>query len=456
MKPICFAHYLMGIMLLTAACSPAALGASPTSIQSTAEQRASIPMVTPTYTTATGSPTPDSAPAVSTWDVSGQQGEVSMLVSDEAKQQFESWANDFTQTYSNIVITYVQPPENRSGDSAADYYAQAAQKADIVTIFPDQSELTDAFLDLDPYMQADVAFRKEDFWPGALDGCRDPAGRLLGIPYRIDSLTGIFYDRKVFDEMGLPYPSTSWTLDQFRETLRLLNRPYSFIDQNDFDQSLFGSLIDQNLRAGGGVIRADSIGTQLSGYLDLVNQNLIYPPKDVSPSAEFQDGWNALFTQNHPAMWAGALGSSMPGSNHLYSADDPLAGMAIMEAGFAPFPTGDGLDNTTPVRFTCLAISKNAKKPEAAWKWINFLSEQWGGKETYETFWQLPVRSSAAEASGFWNLLPQQAAPTVRFGLEHGWYGSRYPESFQNLKQAWIQATEAGGDLLRVIRTLEP
>ncbi len=387
--------------------------------------------------------------------VEAAHGIVTMLADSEAQKQFEEWQERFSLENPEIVIEYVAPLEVTAGDGT-DYYARVAQVADVTALYPGQPNLADNYLDLQRFLDQDASFNAGDFWPGAIDGCRDSTGYLLGIPYRIDGLEGIFFDRKIFDESGAPYPSVGWTLDQFRETLRRINKPFRFVDQNNFDQSILGSLVEQNLSAGQGILQPDQIAGQLSWYLDLVNQRVIYPPQDSLPSSEFQEGWNALFDESHPALWVGALGSSMPGTGRLYTPDDPLAGVAILEADFVPFPIGAEMENTTPVQVTCLAISKNAENPEAAWAWIDFLSRQWDGKETYETLWQLPVRSSTAEESVFWELLPAQVAPTVRFALAHGRYGSRYPDSFADFRRAWNRALETGEDLLSALRTQKP
>lgn len=387
--------------------------------------------------------------------LSAVQGEITMLADPEAQMQYNEWKPQFSQENPEIVVQYIVPPEVTI-DDGMDYYARVAQVADVTALYPDQPNLADHYLDLQGYLDRDANFNAGDFWPGAIDGCRDSTGYLLGIPYRIDSLEGIFYDRKIFAESGVPYPSAGWTLDQFREALRRINRPYRFVDHNNSDRSILGSQVEQKLSAGQGILQADQLSEQIDRYLELANQGVICPPQDALPSAEFQEGWNAFFDENHPALWVGALGSSMPGTGRLYSPDDPLAGVAILEAGFVPFPTGEGMESTTPVQVTCLAISKNAKNPEAAWAWIEFLSRQWDGKETSETLWQLPVRSSTAEESGFWELLPAQAASTVRFALAHGWYGSRYPDSFADFRQEWSRALDTGEDVLSVLRTQKP
>jgi ABC-type glycerol-3-phosphate transport system substrate-binding protein len=454
MKQLSCVNFFVGLVILCSACAPISTekSATPGQATSTFPTNDTFLPVSASQELETQEMNLD-FPEVSLTNVAG---EIAMLADDEAQKQLGELAIRFSQENSRIVIDYVAPPAYSAVDSPGEYFVRAAQSADVIEFIPGQQNLSDIFLDLQVYADRDEQFAADDFWPGALEGCRDSEGRLLGVPHRIISITGVFYDRKAFDEIGLSYPSPGWTWDQFRETVRLLNKQYSFADNGSSHQSILSPIVDQSLVAGQGSIQPEQLASQISWYFDLANQMTIYPLKDIQLSPEYQESWNELFNEYHPAMWVDALGSSLPGTGKLYSPDDPMAGVAIMEAGFAPFPISDELANTSPIQVSCLAISKQANDPVAAWKWIDFLSKQWSGTETSATLWQLPVRSSIAESSGFWNLLPSQVTQSVQFGLEHGWYGSRYPEAYENLQFKLSQVPGNGYDVLLTLQTSIP
>src|SRR5690625_2427242 len=46
-------------------------------------------------------------------------------------------------------------------------------------------------------------------------------GKLYGLPYRSDFWV-LFYNKDLFDEMGVPYPTNDWTWSDFEETAKLL------------------------------------------------------------------------------------------------------------------------------------------------------------------------------------------------------------------------------------------
>jgi len=60
----------------------------------------------------------------------------------------------------------------------------------------------------------------DDFWPGGRDVVT-VNGRVRAIPSLIDDLA-VVYNKKLFDQAGLQYPSPDWTWDDFRATAKKL------------------------------------------------------------------------------------------------------------------------------------------------------------------------------------------------------------------------------------------
>ena len=48
-------------------------------------------------------------------------------------------------------------------------------------------------------------------------------GKQLGIPKDLDS-AAVWYNKDMFDEAGIPYPTADWTWDDFREIAKKLTK----------------------------------------------------------------------------------------------------------------------------------------------------------------------------------------------------------------------------------------
>lgn len=151
-------------------------------------------------------------------------------------------------------------------------------------------------------------------------------------------------------------------------------------------------------------------------------------------------------------MWTGNLAEQMPGGNSSQPEENPFPGMAIATEGLAPFPISeDGtISGTTPVRAQCLAISSGSNKVQAAWTWISFLSANQdfvsNGRTEAASLAQVPARKSVAEATGYWEQLPEGVEPVLRYAVEHAWTGGFYPQSFNAVEKALSIALLEGTD----------
>jgi ABC-type glycerol-3-phosphate transport system substrate-binding protein len=76
------------------------------------------------------------------------------------------------------------------------------------------------YINLDPFMDADPAFRREDFLPGTLEAMQLD-GRTWGYPLSVTT-TVLVYDPATFNRIGIPLPGTSWTVSEFADAVNAL------------------------------------------------------------------------------------------------------------------------------------------------------------------------------------------------------------------------------------------
>ncbi|MBI5927735.1 MAG: extracellular solute-binding protein [Chloroflexi bacterium] len=142
----------------------------------------------------------------------------------------EDFLNDFESQYGvDVYVTYVDAGFTSASsdiathlDEGQDYVSQA----DVVYL--DDSILTPErtragyFLDLAPLIAGDGSLDTSDFYRAALQSFQWDAGT-WGLPTSLDVIL-MTYDTAAFDEAGLAYPTSAWTLADFANAARVLSQ----------------------------------------------------------------------------------------------------------------------------------------------------------------------------------------------------------------------------------------
>lgn len=354
----------------------------------------------------------------------------------------------FHQEHPNIIVQFVE----RDPTAQMDARAQASL-ADVSFLDGRSGVIAGAgyFRELTPLMETDPNFHPDDFWPGALTGCEDREGRSYGVPISLYAL-GILYDPQALDADGLPHPKPGWTWEEFRQTVNAmssgdtLSRRFPFVDQpvsadNVSFINLLAPIIDDYLASNNGMVDATSLSQSLQWYFDLVQEERIFPVTEFEQSEAYKE----LFKDGVPAMWIGTANS--------WIEDGP----ALNQYDMAPYPIDSRAPGipTSPILTQCGVISAGSNHPQEAWLWLNYLSHQWihGDERLVYINQAVPARPSVADNNPFWENIPANAQETYRFGLEHGWYGSAYPEHLWAVIQAVIETSNRGSPLANALES---
>jgi ABC-type glycerol-3-phosphate transport system substrate-binding protein len=434
-------HWLTGLLvlsmiLLSAACSP---------------RTPHTPQPTPPPTAA-GQPLPE------------EDGEVVITFAADEYQRglYEPFMEEFNQQNPGITVLFAPLPRPESGATLeiTDWYRRLASAGDTTLTYgvnTPESGGSDYYRDLGPLIDMDVSFDSQDFWPGILDACTDNGGRILGVPMAVN-LSGILFDEKAFKAAGVPFPEPGWTWEDFSKSVAALTQPkggqirYGYAERGFLYSSILTSVVGSYLERTGGEVDPQVLQAELQWYFDLVKSQAIAPMSDTQDQQAWQDWENLFKSETRPAMWTGSLADPIPGEGGMFSPDgDPFATMAISEYGFAPYPvsTDQAEARTTPVTATCAAISSGSQHPRAAWAWLSFLSRQWQVRNR-NLPWeiaQIPSRQSVADKVEIWKLLPEKVVPSVKFALDHAWFGTLYPQAFAALATALPAVANGKEDL---------
>lgn len=263
-------------------------------------------------------------------------------------------------------------------------------------------------LDLQPFLDAS-AFPADDFFPGTLDIFRWQ-GRLYGLPAEVTPHL-IFYDKRMFDQAGVPYPYIGWTWDDFLDTAtRLTEREESRVTRFGFAErsrfllammqqhgvSLWDEAVSPNADPPRPRFNTPEAARVLRRYTDMILIDKIMAGREVVGASEILN----LIKEGKAAMWTDYAQRLQA---HSWRTD----------VGIAPFP--EEITAANPRSVDGFFISAGTAHPHAAWHWLIYLSEN------YQPFSDgvLPARRSVAEQMIWWEALDEETRAVFEYALAH-------------------------------------
>ncbi len=302
------------------------------------------------------------------------------------------------------------------------------------------------FRDLTPFIQVDPDFQADEFYADAL-ASRQWNGGTWALPTTVNTRL-IFYYKDAFDKARLPYPHAGWSWDDLLANAKALTvragdqvTRWGFVPNWNayrFIESRAGALADYTADPPMPRFDDDDVIEAVRWYTDLYLKDQVMPyfepaeeeePLTVSPE-------QALVDKGQAAMWT----------------DTDLMWWLHRDqgnVGVVPFPVDTPDAMTTPASVDDLAMSAGTAQPNAAWRWMEFLSRQpLGGLVLGMKF--LPARHSAAETSGFWKGLDEEFATAQRYAGDHGYVLQEAVgyDAFNGALQAIFQEENAVEDAL--------
>ncbi|MDR1901228.1 MAG: extracellular solute-binding protein [Treponema sp.] len=210
-------------------------------------------------------------------------------------------------------------------------------------------------------------------------------GDYYGIPY-CNNINMVFFNKKMFDAAGVPYPDPNWTWDDFRATARRLtsgsgaNKVYgAMVDVAHPDQDLNWALIAQQKLGSFFYYRPDFKSTRfdapemresLQFFYDLLMVDKSSVPLDEYTALRLQDdivAMNGLYSGRY-AMWV----APVYGCLYLNKSYGEIP--AGTDIGVTNLPRPVGSSGPVSVTYTSTAsIPKNVKNPDASWTALKYI-----------------------------------------------------------------------------------
>jgi len=223
-----------------------------------------------------------------------------------------------------------------------------------------------------------------DKFPKDLVKVYENDGKEYAIPKDFDTI-GLWYNKKLFDEAGVPYPTDKWTWSDLSAAAKKITNAekgiYGFGAPLDMQQG-FDNFIFQN---GGEVISADktksgfdtpAVKEAIQWYVDLSLKEKVSPTQQQFS----ENSYTAFFESGKTAM--GLFGSWMLSE---FKANEYVAqncDVAVLPQGKQRATIYNGLGN---------AVAANTTHKEEAWKFVEYLGSEEANKIQAESGVAIPA-----------------------------------------------------------------
>lgn len=247
----------------------------------------------------------------------------------------------------------------------------------------------DVLLDLTGKIEKSDKIDLSKYPKDLVDLYKNKKGRQIGIPKDVDT-AAVWYNKDMFNQAGIPYPTADWTWDDFRETAKKLTKAdksqYGTAMKPGSDQeSWYGTIYSY----GGHVISGDK---KKSGFDDPKTIAACQLIADIIKDGSMPDYQVLADNETVGLQEAGTVAMTFQGSwmaSELGSNEYLKKHIAI-----APLPKGPkgAISMSNGLAWSAAAKGKHT---EESWKLLEYL----GSKEAQEKQAQLGVTMSAYEGT---------------------------------------------------------
>ncbi len=192
-------------------------------------------------------------------------------------------------------------------------------------------------------------------------------GQVKALPALVDNLA-LVYNKKLFDQAGVAYPTPAWTWDDFRAAAAKLTDPatkqYGWAYVNDGSEDTVWRYLAALWQAGGDLLNADNTKAAFDSPAGLASMTLLHDMAVVDKSVYLDNGngnYLNLFNSGKIAMlWTGPWDMSSINAGVQYD-------VQILAAGSAGHATIAGPDDY-------VMIDNGADRVQGAWTFLQWLT----------------------------------------------------------------------------------
>jgi multiple sugar transport system substrate-binding protein len=356
--------------------------------------------------TAACAPVAPGAPAGESGGEAAAEGEAegattitwAMWGSPEELATHESVRDAFEAEHPEINVEMVSYPWNDYFTAMQTAWASGDPAAipDVLFLFPVQRYAADGVLEnLDSYIE-NAGYDLEDYWPALLESAKLD-GSVYGFPRDI-GLEVLYYNKDIFDEVGLEYPTDEWTWDDLLAAAEQLTVVEGSGQVTRYALGMEGGKYQLWVGQNGGSILDDMVNPSrctlaepaaLEGvkfFADLMNNN--YAMRDANLSQAGGDA--AVFANGQVAMII---------QNASRVSQFNAAGLNY-DVAVVPIPEGG--QRSAAADGAAWVMSAASDNKDEAWTFLSWLQSTDGGQRIYTASGEiLPALQSTARSDAF-------------------------------------------------------
>ncbi|MBN2453140.1 MAG: sugar ABC transporter substrate-binding protein [Candidatus Omnitrophica bacterium] len=252
-------------------------------------------------------------------------------------------------------------------------------------------------LDLTPYVTADPEFNLKDFYPQIIDRFTVD-GKLYAVPRDTAPFACVYYNKKMFDEAKIPYPTDEWDINDMLEKAQKLTKSdkdgrvtqygfYAWAWMN-FVYAFGGSLVDNVKNPTECILNTKNSVEGLQFYSDLINKHKVQP--SATTMTNLAMGVQGMFMTGRLAMFSSGIWET-PGLRKIQDFEWDVVMFPKGPSGKRGFGTGG----------SGYCVLKETKYPKEAFEVVKALSGKNAQMKLAETGLAQPAMMSIA-MSKYW------------------------------------------------------
>jgi multiple sugar transport system substrate-binding protein len=239
-------------------------------------------------------------------------------------------------------------------------------------------------VDLAPMIKSDPSIDWNDFWPAERQAVT-VGGKIIGVPALVDNLA-LVYNKKLFRQAGVPFPTADWTWDDFRAAAKRLTnasaKQFGWAYVNDASEDTvwrFDALLWQ---AGGDILTSDQKHAAFDSPAGIKAATLLQQMATVDHSVYLDSG-----NQNYVNLFnSGKIGMLFTGPWDLSQFPDVDYGVQILP--------GDQNHDTISGPDQWVMLDNGDARRQAAWTFLKWFTSPAQAMRWSLATGDLPIRAS--------------------------------------------------------------
>ncbi|MFZ0544565.1 MAG: extracellular solute-binding protein, partial [Candidatus Promineifilaceae bacterium] len=373
---------------------------------------------------------------------------ISLLVDDYELVTYENLVDSFEADNPDITIKLITANDILGDISTTatviERQLKLAENADVLVTHTTGAAIRAGLrMDMAPFIAADNSFDPNDFYAGLLEAYQWD-GKTWAIPLT-SSFDLLVYNKELFDRANVDYPVADWVWDDLLDAALALTvrengevAQWGFADPH-FGFTLFPNIPDSLLTAAAMTpqtrFQDPAFVAKVQWYTDLfvTHQVAPYPSGDLESLSDI----NTFLSELHNLVQTDKVAMWVDSSTFLTDSFIPPGA----NWGISPLP------DCSPAYAGTVSISAGTQNPEAAWRLVRFLSQQFVVAGSVGDLPQMPARRSVAEAGGFYNEVNSELTNALRYAVANACPMYQAYESF-GANEAFSAFQIAVGDIL--------